>query len=187
MSVTGYICSSRVTRGKFKVWGRNRAKLRQLCRIACDVSGCSVSCRILATSAVLHPPAQAEWCRPIAPNAFEHPPPPIRTAADRAFARDMNQALHAYLPLWDYLDRLMVLYPHDYGFSQQWRQQAEQQMRATGKSGMSEAAIEQFVEYFWKALHPALFIPPLLQRSGGADLVLELDAHHQVTAIYRNC
>ncbi|WP_448571969.1 glycerate kinase [Trichothermofontia sp.] len=122
--------------------------------------------------------------RPIAPAVFEHAPPPIVTAADRAFARDMNQALNAYLPLWGYLDRLMVLYPSDYRFSQCWRQQAEQQMRATGKSGMSEAAIGQFVEYFWKALHPALFIPPLLQPPDGADLVLELDATHQVTAIY---
>jgi len=122
--------------------------------------------------------------RPIDPTAFDQAPPPIVTAADRAFARDMNQALAAYLPLWAYLDRLMVLSPTDYRWSQQWRQQAEQQMRATGKAGMSEAAIGQFVEYFWKALHPALFIPPLIHEPGGADLVLQLDADHRVTAIY---
>lgn len=122
--------------------------------------------------------------RPIASSVFDNAPPPILTAADRAFARDMNQALNAYLPLWAWLDRLMVLSPSDYRLSQRWRQQAEQQMRATGKPGMSEAAIGQFVEYFWKALHPALFIPPLLQPPDGADLVLELDATHQVTAIY---
>ncbi|UZQ52925.1 glycerate kinase [Trichothermofontia sichuanensis B231] len=122
--------------------------------------------------------------RPLPPAAFEAPPWPIVTTADRAFARDMNQALQAYLPLWAYLDRLMVLHPHDYRLSQQWRQQAEQQMRATGKAGMSEATIAQFVEYFWKALHPALFIPPLLRPPNGADLVLELDDQHRVTALY---
>ncbi|WP_448561869.1 glycerate kinase [Trichothermofontia sp.] len=122
--------------------------------------------------------------RPLPPDAFEDPPWPIVTAADRAFARDMNQALHAYLPLWAYLDRLIVLHPRDYRLSQQWRQQAEQQMRATGKAGMSEATIAQFVEYFWKALHPALFIPPLLREPDGADLVLELDEQHRVTAMY---
>ncbi len=122
--------------------------------------------------------------RPLPPTAFEAPPWPIVTAGDRAFARDMNQALQAYLPLWAYLDRLMVLQPHDYRLSQQWRQQAEQQMQARGKAGISDATIAQFVEYFWKALHPALFIPPLLRPPDGADLVLELDNQHRVTAMY---
>ncbi|MCA1995191.1 MAG: glycerate kinase, partial [Coleofasciculus sp. S288] len=103
--------------------------------------------------------------RPVEPAIFDAPiPAPIQTAGDRAFARDMNERLKDYLPLWERLDRLMVLYPTDYRLSQEWRRQAEQQMIATGKSGMADLQIEQFVKYFWKSLHPELFITPLIKK-----------------------
>src|SRR5919202_333912 len=70
---------------------------------------------------------------------------------------------------WEGLDRLMLLYPTDYRLSQQWRRQAEQQMIATGKSGMADAQIDRFVEYFWKSLHPELFIIPLTQNPSYVD------------------
>ncbi|MBL1177466.1 glycerate kinase [Pantanalinema sp. GBBB05] len=119
--------------------------------------------------------------RPIDPIQFETAPPPIVTETDRAFARDMNKRLHEYLPLWERLDRLMVLVPIDYRLSKQWRLQAEQQMIASGKTGMSEPEIAAFVDYFWQALHPQLFIPPLLQQ---ADLVIEIQPDHSPSAVY---
>ncbi len=121
--------------------------------------------------------------RPIDSGQFTQAPPPIVTAADREFAQMVNHQLQDYLPLWDLLDRWLVLYPTNYRFSQQWRWQAEQQMQATGRSGMSAAAVGEFVEYFWRALHPELFIKPLLQ-SEAVDLVVELGSHHQIEAIY---
>jgi D-glycerate 3-kinase len=97
---------------------------------------------------------------------FDGPTPAlIQTLAERSFARDMNDRLKDYLPLWERLDRLMLLYPIDYRLSQQWRRQAEQQMIATGKSGMTDAQVDEFVEYFWRSLHPELFITPLTQNS----------------------
>ncbi|UBF24135.1 hypothetical protein K9N68_20710 [Kovacikia minuta CCNUW1] len=123
--------------------------------------------------------------RPVDPACFDQAPAPITTAAARAFARDMNAQLHTYLPLWERLDSLMVLYPTDYRFSKQWRKQAEQDMQARGKAGMSDRAIDAFVDYFWKALHPELFITPLVKRSDGADLVIEIDANHIPGNIYR--
>jgi D-glycerate 3-kinase len=130
------------------------------------------------------------WCvgaQPVDPSLFEQAdlPAPIETDADRRFARDMNQALGAYVPLWERLDRLIVMQLQDYRWSQQWRQQAEQQMRAQGSSGMSDAAIQAFVEYFWKALHPEIFITPLTQDSERVDLVLEIGADHLPTRVYR--
>lgn len=110
-------------------------------------------------------------CRPIDPARFDQAPAPINTAADRTFARDMNASLKRYVPLWDRLDSLWILSLTDYRLSKGWRLQAEHQMQASGKPGMSDAAIEAFVDYFWKALHPALFIQPLLQQS---DLVIEI-------------
>jgi D-glycerate 3-kinase len=116
--------------------------------------------------------------------AFDQAPPPINTEADRQFARAINARLKDYLPLWRQLDQLMVLYPEDYRISKQWRQQAEHQMKAQGKPGMSDAMIEQFVEYFWQALHPELFITPLKQKASVTDLVVEIDLNRRPQAIY---
>jgi len=111
-------------------------------------------------------------------------PFPISTEADCQFARDMNAKLHDYLPLWNRLDRLMVLYPQDYRLSQVWRNQAEREMMAQGKSGMSEAEINRFVEYFWKALHPELFMPSMLE-GDRVDLVIEILGDRTVSKICR--
>lgn len=122
--------------------------------------------------------------RPIDPVAFDCPPAPIKTKAERDFAKDMNLALHNYLPLWEQLDNLLVLFPIDYRFSLQWRKQAEQNMIRQGKTGMTENQIEEFVNYFWCALHPELFIKPLTQSKEYADLVIEINAKHGFDWIY---
>ncbi|NET29877.1 glycerate kinase [Okeania sp. SIO1I7] len=123
--------------------------------------------------------------RPISEKVFNVAPPPIITETDREFARDMNRKLIDYLPLWQKLDKLIVLYPTDYRFSKQWRQQAEQQMIASGKSGMSDDKIEKFVEYFWKALHPELFITPLINNTELVDLIIEINSDHSIGKIYQ--
>ncbi|MBE9232270.1 glycerate kinase [Cuspidothrix issatschenkoi LEGE 03284] len=115
--------------------------------------------------------------KPIAPEAFLNAPPPILTDADRQFAADMNTQLKKYLPLWAELDSLIVLHPQDYRYSLTWRKQAERQMIAAGNSGMTDAKIESFVNYFWRSLHPELFINPLIE-SSAVDLVIEINADH---------
>ena len=121
--------------------------------------------------------------QPIPADCFANCPSPIITAEDIQFAKDNNERLKAYIPLWDKLDRLIILYPDDYRLSQQWRKDAERKMIAKGKSGMSDREIERFVEYFWQALHPELFIKPLLNR---ADLVVEIKSDRTLGKIYRN-
>jgi D-glycerate 3-kinase len=116
--------------------------------------------------------------QPIAESAFDAAPWPITTAADVAFARDMNQSLRQYLPLWERLDSLLILYAEDYRYSKRWRQQAEQRMQAQGKFGMGDRQIEEFVEYFWKALHPELFIRPLIAQSP-PGMAIAIDLAHQ--------
>lgn len=123
--------------------------------------------------------------RPIADAAFEQAPSPILTAGDRAFARDCNRRLRDYVALWDYLDALVVLYPVDYRLSRQWRWQAEQQLIASRGTGMSAAEIDQFVDYFWRSLHPELFITPLVHNASCTDLVVEVQADHTPGAVYR--
>jgi D-glycerate 3-kinase len=128
------------------------------------------------------------WCvgvRPIDPRVFDNPPEPIVTERDRTFARDMNDRLFDYVPLWHRLDRLLILHPVDYRLSQQWRKDAEHQMIAQGKPGMSDADIEQFVAYFWQALHPELFITPLTKNPLLTDLVVEIQRDRTLGRIYR--
>ena len=121
--------------------------------------------------------------RPIDPSQFETAPVPINSAQDQQFARDLNAKLRDYLPLWERLDHLIVLNVVDYRLSKQWRQEAEHRAIAAGKSGMSDAEIEQFVDYFWRALHPALFVQPLIQAGQWVDLVIEIDAFKEISSI----
>jgi D-glycerate 3-kinase len=124
--------------------------------------------------------------RPIDPETFDaSTPDPIQTAADCAFARDTNQRLSEYLPLWNRLDRLIVLNPVDYHLSLEWRTQAERQMIATGRSGMTNSQVEEFVKYFWKALHPELFITPLTRDPDWVDLVIEINRDRTIRGIYQ--
>jgi D-glycerate 3-kinase len=122
--------------------------------------------------------------RPINADVFDTAPPPIITNEDRRFARDMNHRLQDYLPLWARLDSLILLYQTDYRCSLEWRKQAEQQMIAAGKSGMTNAEIEEFVNYFWRSLHPELFIKPLVEDPTTVDLIIEIQADHSFGAVY---
>jgi D-glycerate 3-kinase len=122
---------------------------------------------------------------PIDATQFETAPEPIVTSRDRTFARDMNDRLRDYLPLWELLDRLIVLYVPDYRLSKVWRKQAEHKMIAQGKSGMSDVEIDAFVEYFWQALHPKLLIEPLITQSEFVDLVIDINPDHSPGAVRR--
>ncbi len=122
--------------------------------------------------------------KPINSTVFNTPPLPIITVEDKVFAKDMNDKLHDYLPLWQRLDSLIVLYPKDYRLSLEWRKQAEHQMKASGKPGMTDLEIEEFVNYFWKALHPELFIKPLVE-SSSVDLVIEINPNHSFGKVYK--
>lgn len=124
--------------------------------------------------------------RPIEESAFDTAPHLIKTDADRSFAKEMNLRLKDYLPLWQRLDSLIVFYPVDYRLSKQWRKEAERKMIASGKSGMSDREIEEFVEYFWRSLHPELFITPLIQNPDLVDLIIEINADRSLNRITRS-
>lgn len=123
--------------------------------------------------------------QPIDPERFNFSPAPIDTEEDRQFAQEMNKRLCEYLPLWDCLDQLIILSPTDYHWSKDWRWEAEQERMATGKGGMSKWEISDFVDYFWRSLHPELFIVPLTQNPDLTDLVVEINRDHSVGRIYQ--
>lgn len=123
--------------------------------------------------------------RPLVPRTLERKIEPINSPEDVQFAKDSNERLKAYLPLWDKLDRLLVLYPEDYRLGKQWRTEAERQMIAKGNRGMSDAEIDRFVDYFWRSLHPNLFIKPLISNPSLVDLVVEIKSDRTYGNIYR--
>ncbi len=108
------------------------------------------------------------------------------------FTAYINRQLHHYLPLWEKLDKLILLYPEDYRFCLQWRLQAEQEMIILNKDkrkddlkkGMTPAEITSFVEYFWQALPPELFISPLTKVPTPVDLVISIDSDHRLSKLY---
>jgi len=125
--------------------------------------------------------------QPVEPERFDanaNLPAPIATEADRGFAQDCNARLAAYLPLWERCDRLMVLSLTDYHLSKQWRMAAEQRLRAQGRGGMTDAEVGAFVDYYWKALHPRLFVQLLVAENGAADLVVEIGEGHRLERVY---
>ena len=109
-------------------------------------------------------------------------PHPITTIEDYQFAQDCNEQLRQYTPMWNFLDDLMVLCPQDYRWSMQWRRDAEHKMKAEGKAGLSDREITEFVTYFWKALHPDLFIAPLAH-SRRTNLVVYIESDHRVGSL----
>lgn len=101
------------------------------------------------------------------------------------FARDNRRRLKEYLPLWGKLDSLIVLYPQDYRWSLAWRIEAEHQMIASQHTGMSDAEVQEFVYYFWRSLHPELYIKPLIRDPRYVDLVIEIAQDHRPCSLYR--
>ena len=57
-------------------------------------------------------------------------------------------------------------------------------MIASGKLGMTDDEVERFVDYFWLALHPELFIKPLIKNQEFVDLVIEINSDHSLGNIY---
>ncbi len=123
--------------------------------------------------------------RNINESLFNNPPDPILIPEDLQFAKDNNQRLLDYLPLWEKLDSLIILEPKDYRFSLQWRKEAEHKMITSGKTGMKDQEIEEFVNYFWRSLHPQLFIKPLINNINLVDLVIEINQNHLPENIYQ--
>ena len=101
---------------------------------------------------------------------------------DRQFAEDVARILEDYCVLWDLLDDLIILWPDNVDFSKKWRVEAEEKMKDGGKEGKSKSEIEEFVEYFWKAVHPKIYIRELCEKNG-ASFKFNFDVTHKLNKI----
>lgn len=95
------------------------------------------------------------------------------------FAKDINKKLDEYLPLWDLIDFMNVLYVPNYQISLEWRDQAEEILRAKGE-GMSPEEIKEFVYYFWRSVHPAIQIKNLAFDKIHTQQVVVINDDHSI-------
>lgn len=102
--------------------------------------------------------------------------PALDTPEHIQFAKVINEKLDQYIPLWNLLDFINVLYVPNYEMSLKWRDQAEERLRKDGK-GMSSDQIKEFVYYFWRSVHPAIQIKNLAEDSETDQVVVTNDDH----------
>lgn len=107
---------------------------------------------------------------------FESGLPALDTLEHIQFAKDINRKLDEYLPLWNLIDFMNVLYVPHYQISLNWRQQAEERLNAEGK-GMNSQQIQEFVYYFWRSVHPAIQIKNLAMDPKTDQVVIIGDDH----------
>ncbi len=120
-------------------------------------------------------PAQAESELDPPLNALER-----EADADGRWRRWCNQALAEHYPaLWQRCHRLWFLQPPDFAVVPRWRWQQEQNLQAAhpGRSSMSRAQLDRFVQYYERVSRQALRTLP--ER---ADRVVVLDEHRGIVS-----
>ncbi len=110
---------------------------------------------------------------------FESGLPALDTPDHIQFAKDVNKKLDEYLPLWELMDFVNVLYVPNYEISINWRNQAEEALRKKGE-GMTHDQIVEFVHYFWRSVHPAIQIKNLAHDSAHANQVVVIGDDHSI-------
>lgn len=113
---------------------------------------------------------------------FESGLPALDTPEHSQFAKDINKKLDEYLPLWNLINFMNVLYVPNYQISLKWRDQAEEVLRKQGK-GMNQEEIKEFVYYFWRSVHPAIQIKNLAHDSIHAQQVVIINDNHSVREV----
>jgi len=83
-----------------------------------------------------------------------------------SWVRRCNSALEAYVPLWQEIDTLLLLWPRSWQHPRRWRFQAEAQQRRRGGGWLGGAALDNLVASTLQSLPPPLYQRPLLQKAG---------------------
>eukprot|EP00180_Rhodochaete_pulchella_P001999 Plantae.Rhodophyta-Rhodochaete_pulchella.ctg30197.p1 GENE.Plantae.Rhodophyta-Rhodochaete_pulchella.ctg30197~~Plantae.Rhodophyta-Rhodochaete_pulchella.ctg30197.p1 ORF type:complete len:131 (+),score=24.11 Plantae.Rhodophyta-Rhodochaete_pulchella.ctg30197:43-393(+) len=86
----------------------------------------------------------------------------------------VNDYLRDFEDVYQRLDALLVVEVEDASMVYRWRQEAEDQMRASGRDGMSEEQLKDFVDRFmpsYKQYLPGLYAQPVI---GGPELRIRI-------------
>lgn len=118
-------------------------------------------------------------------SVFESGLPALDTPEHIQFAKDVNKRLDDYLPLWELIDFMSMLYVPNYQISITWRDQAEEVLRSKGE-GMSKQEIVEFVHYFWRSVHPAIQIKNLAEDKDYTQQVVVINDDHSIREVISN-
>jgi D-glycerate 3-kinase len=77
-----------------------------------------------------------------------------------------NRTLQAYVPLWQEIDRLLLLWPQNWQLPRRWRFQAEARQRRRGGGWLGAVALQNLVDASLQSLPQELYQRPLLQQAG---------------------
>ncbi len=128
------------------------------------------------------------WCVGAAPEPETALAEPIndlerREDADGTWRRYANEALAHYRPLFDRIDRLVLLAAPGFEVVRAWRGQQEEDLRTErpeGEAVMDAAAIDRFIQHYERLTRHILAEMPTR-----ANLTLRLDADRHVVAVER--
>lgn len=110
--------------------------------------------------------------------------PGFRDEKDIDFARFINnQVLPKYLPFWDMIDYQTVLYNPNYPITFKWREQQEQRLREEKRKAKTPQEVRRFVEYFFRSLHPTLFLDRLARDTKHTHQVSIIDDDRRILSI----
>lgn len=87
------------------------------------------------------------------------------TPAASAWVHRCNSALEAYVPLWQEIDALLMIWPRSWQYPRRWRFQAEARQRRRGGGWLGPAALQSLVDSTVQSLPPALYQRPLLRQA----------------------
>jgi D-glycerate 3-kinase len=76
--------------------------------------------------------------------------------------KQINHFLMEYQQWYDFIDRFIFLNPKDYRDVLDWRVEAEEKMKATGRPGMSRSQIEAYIDKFLPAYE--IYLPQLRRK-----------------------
>ena len=99
------------------------------------------------------------------------------TSSERQWQQRCDHALMAYVPLWDELDELVMLWPLRWRDPYRWRFQAEARQRRSGGGWMQPDALRRMIQASLESLPPPLYQRPLLHKAGWVRL---LDSRRRV-------
>lgn len=85
---------------------------------------------------------------------------------------DINRLLQEYEPWWAEIDAWIQLKPKDYRYAIDWRVEAEENMKATGRPGMTATEARAFVTKFLPAYE--LYLPELTFPESCPQLKIEI-------------
>lgn len=110
-------------------------------------------------------------CRPLGSERLAEAQLATLLPQERAWLPHWDQALEAYLPLWQACAQLWLLRPRTWNLPRRWRFQAEARQRRRGGAWLPAPSLDGLVRSSLCSLPPLLYQDPLIQSARGVAVL----------------